>query len=124
MSSSDKTVPPPKPAPPSEPPITTRQPAAAAASSPLRRAAHALTDLGRKRTTNEDAFFMDDTLGLYVVADGMGGDAAGEVASREAVDTLYGMVKRGLGGLQQLTKPVSEHDYRDASRLMESALQA
>jgi protein phosphatase len=104
--------------------VTPRAPAAGAASSPLRRVGHALTDLGRKRTTNEDAFFMDDALGLYVVADGMGGHAAGEVASREAVDTLYGMVKRGLGGLQKLTHPVSERDSRDACRLMESAVQA
>jgi len=132
MSSSEKTGPPPKAIPPSEPRETARAPApaaagaggGAAASSPLRRMAHALTDLGRKRTTNEDAFFMDDALGLYVVADGMGGHAAGEVASREAVDTLYGMVKRGLGGLQKLTKPVSERDSRDACRLMESAVQA
>ncbi|HEV3190326.1 MAG TPA: PP2C family serine/threonine-protein phosphatase [Polyangiaceae bacterium] len=129
MSSTDKTGPPPKPDPATEPPETARAPAAAATgggatSSPLRRAAHALTDLGRKRTSNEDAFFVDDALGLYVVADGMGGHAAGEVASREAVDTLYGMVKRGLGGLPKLTKPVSERDSRDACRLMESAVQA
>src|SRR5580700_258329 len=67
------------------------------APPPLRRTGWGLTDLGRKRATNEDAFFLDDELGLYIVADGMGGHAAGEVASREAVDTLYGMVKRGIG---------------------------
>jgi len=67
---------------------------------------------------------MDDELGLYVVADGMGGHAAGEVASREAVDTLYGMVKRGLGKLRELVDPVSEEDAQAACRLMESAVQA
>src|ERR1700753_2765565 len=91
------------------------------APAPLRRTGFALTDLGRKRTTNEDAFFMDDQLGLYVVADGMGGHAAGEVASREAVDTLFGMVKRGVGGLRELVDPVEETDVRAACRLMESA---
>jgi protein phosphatase len=96
----------------------------APAPTPLRRTGFALTDLGRKRATNEDAFFMDDQLGLYVVADGMGGHAAGEVASREAVDTLYGMVKRGIGGLRELIDPVSEADARAACRLMESAVQA
>src|SRR5258708_4488593 len=70
------------------------------AAAPLRRTGFALTDLGRKRASNEDAFFIDDELGLYVVADGMGGHAAGEIASREAIDTLYGMVKRGLGQLR------------------------
>src|SRR6202522_214458 len=91
---------------------------------PLRRVGYALTDLGRKRACNEDAFFMDDALGLYIVADGMGGHAAGEVASREAVDTLYGMVKRGIGDLRQLVDPVVESDARAACRLMESAVQA
>src|SRR5271154_583787 len=91
---------------------------------PLRRVGYALTDLGRKRACNEDAFFVDDALGLYVVADGMGGHAAGEVASREAVDTLYGMVKRGISGVPEFVDPVSEQNIRDACRLMESAVQA
>jgi serine/threonine protein phosphatase PrpC len=97
---------------------------AAPAPAPFRRTGYALTDLGRKRAMNEDAFFMDDKLGLYVVADGMGGHAAGEVASREAVDTLYGMVKRGVGSLRELVDPVPEEDARAAARLMESAVQA
>jgi protein phosphatase len=90
----------------------------------LRRAGFGMTDLGRKRSSNEDAFFVDDELGLYVVADGMGGHAAGEVASREAVDTLYGMVKRGIGELRPLVDPVSEAAASAACRLMESAVQA
>ncbi len=94
------------------------------APAPLRRTGFGQTDLGRKRAMNEDAFFMDDQLGLYVVADGMGGHAAGEVASREAVDTLYGMVKRGVGSLRELVDPVAETDARAACRLMESAVQA
>lgn len=94
------------------------------AAAPFRRTGHALTDLGRKRKSNEDAFFVDDALGLYIVADGMGGHAAGEVASREAVDTLYGMVKRGIGSLRDLVDPVVEDDVRAACRLLESAVQA
>jgi protein phosphatase len=90
----------------------------------LRRHGYALTDLGRKRACNEDAFFLDDDLGLYVVADGMGGHAAGEVASREAVDTLYGMVKRGIAGVPDFVDPTAEQTVRDACRLMESAVQA
>jgi serine/threonine protein phosphatase PrpC len=94
------------------------------APPPLRRTGWGLTDLGRKRASNEDAFFLDDELGLYIVADGMGGHAAGEVASREAVDTLYGMVKRGIGGLHELVEPLVENDARAACRLLESAVQA
>jgi protein phosphatase len=93
------------------------------ANQELRVKGLGLTDLGRKRTTNEDAYLVDDAIGLYVVADGMGGHAAGEVASQEAVETVFGMVKRGIGQLSKLTDPVSEADARAACRLMESAIQ-
>jgi serine/threonine protein phosphatase PrpC len=46
------------------------------------------TDVGQKRKGNEDSFLIDDQLQLYVVADGMGGRKAGEVASRLVVDTI------------------------------------
>lgn len=47
-----------------------------------------LTDIGRMRKENQDVFFLDDGIGLYVVADGMGGHRAGETASRMVVATL------------------------------------
>jgi protein phosphatase len=94
------------------------------AQRPLRRIGTGLSDVGRKRTSNEDAFFFDDRLGLYIVGDGMGGHAAGEIASQEAVETVYGMVKRGIGNLHELAEPLVEDDVRAASRLMESAIQA
>jgi len=46
------------------------------------------TDPGKKRKNNEDAYLIDDKIGLYVVADGIGGSEGGEVASRIAVDAL------------------------------------
>jgi serine/threonine protein phosphatase PrpC len=46
------------------------------------------SDKGLKRKINEDSFLVDAGLDLYVVADGMGGHKAGEVASRMVVDTL------------------------------------
>jgi protein phosphatase len=58
------------------------------------------------------------------VADGMGGHAAGEVASQEAVETIFGMVKRGISELHELVDPISENDSRAACRLMESSVQA
>ena len=45
------------------------------------------------RSTNQDCFFADASLGLFVVADGMGGHNAGEVASRMAVDAVVDFVR-------------------------------
>jgi protein phosphatase len=70
------------------------------------------TDVGKRRATNEDAFLADDALGLYVVADGMGGHAAGEIASQEAVETIHGMVKQGLRALPQLVGPLTNERCR------------
>lgn len=55
---------------------------------PLRIEVAGQTDVGRKRTHNEDNFAILAEYGLYVVADGMGGHASGEIASKMAVDTL------------------------------------
>jgi serine/threonine protein phosphatase PrpC len=82
------------------------------------------TDIGRRRTCNEDAFLNDDELGLYVVADGMGGHAAGEVASQEAVEAVYGMVKQGLRALPERLSTLTNEHARAATRLMEGAVQA
>ncbi len=49
----------------------------------------AATDRGLVRAVNEDAVVADPALGLLVVADGMGGHRAGDVASRIAVSTIY-----------------------------------
>ncbi|QQR89020.1 MAG: serine/threonine-protein phosphatase [Myxococcales bacterium] len=90
----------------------------------MRRYGYGLTDVGRKRVSNEDSFLLDDELGLYVVADGMGGHNAGEVASQEAVDAVLGMVRREKHLLEKLDEPDVDHEsLRKALRVMESAVQ-
>jgi serine/threonine protein phosphatase PrpC len=90
----------------------------------MRARALGKTHVGRKRKLNEDSFLVDDELGLYLVADGMGGHAAGEVASAEAVSTAHGMVKQARSKLGALGQNPNDGQIRGALRLMESAIQA
>jgi protein phosphatase len=57
-----------------------------------------LSDTGKKRKDNEDTLLVDDGLGLYIVADGMGGHRAGEVASRLVVESMRGHIQRCRDG--------------------------
>ena len=54
------------------------------------------TDVGLVRTNNEDNFGFDVRHGIFIVCDGMGGQAAGELASKIAVDTVLGYFRRDL----------------------------
>jgi serine/threonine protein phosphatase PrpC len=54
----------------------------------MRLIPYALSDVGKKREHNEDSFLVRPEVGLFAVADGMGGHQAGERASRMALETL------------------------------------
>jgi len=78
----------------------------------------ARSDVGRKRKGNEDSLALNHEQRLYVVADGMGGHAAGEVASRVAVEAIEEFV--GLtGGNEEITWPfgLDETISYDGNRL-------
>lgn len=62
--------------------------AAGGANEPIRLEVSALSDIGCVRSNNEDAFGYDEALGIFVVCDGVGGMASGEVASSRAVAAI------------------------------------
>ncbi len=59
----------------------------------MRFVSYAITDKGVVRPRNEDSYFQDDDLHLYVVADGMGGHKGGDVASNMAVAEIENVVR-------------------------------
>lgn len=63
-----------------------------------------VSDKGNKRDSNQDSYLVNESLGLYVVADGMGGHSGGEVASSIAVQT----VEVELKNLKDATMPIRE----------------
>lgn len=89
----------------------------------MRTISAGLTDVGRKRKINEDFFFVDDVMGLYAVADGVGGHAKGEVASSEAVEQVVMWVRRHLPEIDAALVAGNDDALFRVRRLLESGVQ-
>jgi len=75
------------------------------------------TDQGLLRSNNEDNFYLDEKLGLLVVADGMGGHASGETASKLAVN----VIRDYFQGPQKMTGDYN-HSYSEFTNKLNSAI--
>jgi protein phosphatase len=81
--------------------------------------AHGISDVGRKRDHNEDSLLIDGDLGLYIVADGMGGHQGGGTASRLAVETIRDDVRLACErdpGILAGDRAMEESPVRDVLR--------
>jgi len=72
------------------------------------------SDPGRCRPHNEDRWLADPTLGLYLVADGVGGHGSGALAARLVVESLPPLLHRHLRGVRDLADPRALERIREA----------
>src|SRR6476469_1851780 len=80
--------------------------------------AYGVTHVGRQRQHNEDSFLVESTAKLFLVADGMGGHAAGEIASRIAVDSISEFILHTKEDDGTWPHAYDEHYKRSTNRLM------
>lgn len=83
-----------------------------------------MTDVGQKRDHNEDAFFCDPEKGIYIVADGMGGHAAGEVASNHAVESIKAYLEKNAAVFSDFAAADTHETRERVIAAVETAIQS
>src|SRR4051812_12555690 len=74
------------------------------------------TDIGRKRTQNQDSGIAHSDLGLFIVADGMGGHKGGEIASATSVEVISSYIRN--------SKLLTENPYAELFKAIQAANEA
>jgi protein phosphatase len=81
-----------------------------------------MTDVGQYRTHNEDSYLTDEQLGLFIVADGMGGHEAGEIASKLTIDTIFKHIN-SLNKSYQKTQLTHTDNSKIINQLVQNAIE-
>src|SRR5260221_13296677 len=91
-------------------------------AQPLEFVVGARTDVGQRRSNNEDAFALVPQINLYILSDGMGGQAAGEVASKLAVETIAGCLRDASTNGQKVAFGDDKRNVSEATNQLASAI--